>query len=168
MKTKYLLIIMVGISLIANAEVKPKPLDKTCLLENGIVVHGSARQLLVCEKKRPIYRFKIALGTNGLGKQKTGDRKTPIGLYILGQPRKSNKFGMFIPIQYPTLAQRMSGFTGTHVGIHGPHWQFRSKTELNTSRDWTQGCIALGSDQYIRTISQWIAAHPKTRVLITA
>ena len=172
MKTKYLLIAMMAISTAAFAEVKrsevKKPEEKKCLLDNGIVVHGSKRQLLVCEKNKPIYEFKVALGTNGLGKQKTGDRKTPLGLYTLGQPRKSGKFGMFIPIKYPTLAQRVSGYTGTHVGIHGPHWQFKSKTELNTSRDWTQGCIALGNEQIIKTISQWVATHPNTRVLITA
>jgi murein L,D-transpeptidase YafK len=170
MKTKYLkclLITMMAVPTAAFAEVK-KPEVKKCLLDNGIVVHGSKRQLLVCEKNKPIYQFKVAIGTNGLGKQKRGDRKTPIGLYTLGQPRKSDKFGIFIPIKYPTLAQRMNGFTGTHVGIHGPQWKIRSLTELNTSRDWTQGCIALGNEQIIKTISQWVATHPNTRVLITA
>ncbi len=40
-------------------------------------------------------RLKFALGFQGIGKKKAGDNKTPVGLYGLAHPRKSNLYKVF-------------------------------------------------------------------------
>jgi murein L,D-transpeptidase YafK len=61
----------------------------------------------------------LRIGHGGVGKTKAGDGKTPAGTYTLGQPRPSSKYGLFIPIGYPTVEQRKQGMTGGAVGVHG-------------------------------------------------
>jgi len=104
---------------------------------------------------------RVALGSGGLGKQKEGDGKTPLGRYGLGAPRQSQGYGIFVPVGYPTPAQQKLGFTGSAVGIHGP--PRGAGGALTTTVDWTAGCIAVGTDAEIEAISTWIRArHVKT------
>ncbi len=63
---------------------------------------------------------KVSLGRGGLEKSVQGDRKTPMGTYSIGAPRPSKRFFIFIPIGYPSEKQRVNGFTGGDVGVHGP------------------------------------------------
>jgi murein L,D-transpeptidase YafK len=92
----------------------------TCPLSSGINVHTSKQILNICKLGTVIKTFKIAFGNKGVGKKLAGDNKTPIGLYGLAHPRKSNQFKVFIPILYPTTKQLAAGYTGRDVGIHGP------------------------------------------------
>jgi murein L,D-transpeptidase YafK len=140
--------------------------NMTCPLASGINVHTSKHLLAICNHGSVVKSFKIALGNNGIGKMKAGDNKTPIGLYGLAHPRKSNQFKFFIPILYPTPKQRAAGYTGRDVGIHGP-------TQSTTSYNWlsnlpaaTRGCIAVGTNNYIEYVAEWVKTNPGTKVLI--
>ena len=92
----------------------------------------------------------------GWGKKKQGDNKTPIGRYVISEPRPSSKFYIFIPIGYPTLEQKQQGYTGSAIGIHGPWQPLKWLGRLNTIANWTQGCIAVGRNSDIKKISLWI------------
>ena len=94
--------------------------NETCPLSNGINVHTSKRILNICKQGTVVKTFKVALGYKGVGKKRAGDNKTPVGLYRLAHPRRSNQFKVFIPILYPTTKQVAAGYTGRDVGIHGP------------------------------------------------
>lgn len=139
----------------------------TCPLSSGINVDTSNRVLNICTRGSVIKSFKIALGFNGVGKKHSGDNKTPIGLYSLASPRKSSQFKVFIPILYPTSKQLAEGYTGRDVGIHGP-------TQTATSwLDWinnlpysTRGCIAVGKNNSIEYVANWVKANPGTKILI--
>ena len=122
----------------------------------------------ICENGRLVNAYKIAIGSAGIGKKTAGDNKTPIGLYQLRSPRKSNRFGIFIPIQYPTIQQRAKGYTGQDVGIHGPFWLFGWAGPMNTWFNWTKGCIAVGDKSQITTIANWVSKHPQSEILITS
>src|SRR5262245_24399140 len=90
-----------------------------------ILVDTSKHQMRLCENGAPLKQFYVALGSGVTGKKKQGDNKTPLGTYALGVPRKSVKFGTFIPIGYPTPVQAKQGYSGGDVGIHGPDRNFR-------------------------------------------
>ncbi len=136
----------------------------TCPLLNGINVYTKQRILNICEHGTVIKTFKVALGYKGVGKKQVGDNKTPIGLYGLAHPRKSIQFKVFIPILYPTSKQSAAGYTGRDVGIHGPTRSMLSW--LNNLPHATRGCIAVGKNNYIEYVANWVKTNPGTKVLI--
>ena len=146
---------------------KPMPQENPCA-GNGtsVVVMTDYHLLYLCENGQQIDNYDIAYGSNGTGKTAAGDRKTPLGTYSLGEPRKSDEFGIFIPVGYPTKAQVAKGFTGDAVGIHGPVRQFRCVGFLNVVFDWTAGCMAVADDGYIARIANWVKAHPRANLHI--
>ncbi|KTC81759.1 L,D-transpeptidase family protein [Legionella brunensis] len=137
----------------------------TCPLSNGINVHTTKRILNICKHGTVIKTFKVALGYKGVGKKKAGDNKTPIGLYRLAYPRKSTQFKVFIPILYPTSKQLAAGYTGRDVGIHGPTQSSRFSW-FNNLPSSTRGCIAVGKNNYIEYVANWVKSNPGTKVLI--
>lgn len=129
-------------------------------------MHTAKRVLNICKRGTVIKTFKVALGFSGVGKKQAGDNKTPVGLYGLAYPRKSNQFKVFIPILYPTSKQLAAGYTGRDVGIHGP-------TQSSSLFGWfsnlpysTRGCIAVGKNDHIEYVANWIKDNPKAKVLI--
>lgn len=137
----------------------------TCPLLNGINVHTSKHLLNICKNGSVVKAFKIAIGYKGVGKKQAGDNKTPIGLYRLAYPRKSNQFKMFIPILYPTSKQVAEGYTGRDVGIHGPT-QTSAFGWFNHLPSATRGCIAVGKNTQIEYVANWVRSNPGTKILI--
>lgn len=140
--------------------------NSTCPLANGINVHTKKHILNICKQGMIVKTFKVALGNKGIGKKHAGDNKTPIGLYSLSHPRKSNQFKMFIPILYPTKKQLAAGYTGRDVGIHGPTQSSRLLTWLNNLPGSTRGCVAVGKNNHIEYVANWVKTHPGSKVLI--
>lgn len=127
-----------------------------------LVVLTRDRRLWLCDEGRAVASYPVALGRGGLGKRARGDNRTPLGSYTLGVPRPSSRFGIFIPVAYPTAEQRLQGYTGSAVGIHGPHRHSRRAGEANTWFDWTAGCIALGSDEEVQVVASWVRSRRPT------
>jgi murein L,D-transpeptidase YafK len=128
--------------------------------ETAIVVDTRAHQLHLCAAGKIERTFAVALGTRGVGKQREGDNRTPLGHYGLGPPRASQSFHIFVPVQYPTPAQARLGFTGGAIGIHGPPrgWSLAALGAL-VAQDWTAGCIAVATDADIDAVAAWIREH---------
>jgi murein L,D-transpeptidase YafK len=125
-----------------------------------VLVTASEHRLTLCEKGHPAGEYRVALGKGGTGKTREGDHLTPLGRYPLGEPRPSNKFHLFIPVGYPTVVQHRKAYTGSAVGIHGPWQPLRFLGGLLVHWDWTEGCIATGSNGDIETVARWVRAHP--------
>lgn len=130
-----------------------------------VLVDTAEHRLWTCEEGRAAAEYRVALGSGGVGKQRQGDAKVPLGEYALGPPRGSSQFHLFIPVGYPTAEQRRRGFTGSAVGVHGPArgWE-RFPSVANTSTDWTLGCIAVGSDAEIEAVAAWMRARKVSRI----
>jgi hypothetical protein len=131
--------------------------------DNEIVWFHTTQGLYFCESGRITRAMKTSIGSNGLGKKKEGDRKTPVGSYWLGLPRASEKYGIFIPVGYPNAADVKAKRTGGDVGIHGPlrYSIFFSacSVESSISRNWTAGCISVARDTQIAEIADWVIDH---------
>ena len=121
-----------------------------------IVVDVTAHELFLCEKGEQKAEYKVALGSGGIGKEREGDAKTPLGVYPLAPGRHSDLFHTFILLGYPTKAQRTKGMTGGAVGVHGPARSTAALGALNVATDWTLGCIAVSSDAQIDAIAAWM------------
>jgi L,D-peptidoglycan transpeptidase YkuD (ErfK/YbiS/YcfS/YnhG family) len=133
---------------------------------SSIVIDVDAHTLRLCDQDRAVRMHRVALGRGGVDKKERGDRKTPLGVYTLGAPRVSTRFGTFIPVGYPTAEQKKEGYTGSAIGIHGPDRRFRWLGRLTTWVDWTAGCIAVGRDEDIENVARWIKLRGVTKIII--
>ena len=126
--------------------------------ETAIVIDTRAHQMHLCREGENEQTYAVALGIRGVGKQRQGDNRTPLGKYLLAPPRASRDFHTFIHVGYPTPAQARMGFTGSAIGIHGPPRGFQSFAELASlvTRDWTAGCIAVATDDEIEQVAAWV------------
>jgi murein L,D-transpeptidase YafK len=129
--------------------------------ETAVVIDTRAHALHLCSDGKVERTFAVALGTRGVGKQREGDNRTPLGHYGLGAPRASQHFHVFVPVQYPTPAQVRMGFTGGAIGIHGPPrgWSTLADLAALVAQDWTAGCIAVATDADIDAVAAWIRKH---------
>jgi hypothetical protein len=128
--------------------------------DRRVVVDLAAHRLALCDGTTLVQAFSVRLGRGGVGKTREGDGKTPIGLYALGSPRPSQRYGTFIPIGYPTDEQRKLGYTGSAVGVHGPaRWIKWLGAWVNTF-DSSDGCVGVALDGEIETIGAWVRAVP--------
>lgn len=124
-----------------------------------LVVSTAEHQLLACNGRQMIRTYGVRLSRGGLGKEKEGDKKVPLGRYQLGQPLSSEKFGLFIPVGYPTSAQRRAGFTGGAIGVHGPHRAVAWLGRLTNVFDTTDGCIGIATDGDMRALADWVRRY---------
>ena len=134
--------------------------------QTSILIEKDRHILMLCQENRESGSFKVSFGRGGMNKRRKGDNRTPVGEYSLGTPRPSNRFGIFIPIGYPAPWQRSAGYTGGDIGIHGPDRRFAWLGRFTTWYDWTQGCIAVGSDEEISRIAEWVKEQRAGRVFI--
>ena len=128
---------------------------------NGVVVDVDGRRLLLCRGGAPDAVYPVNLGRGGAGKSRQGDKRTPLGRYRLSRPRPSSSgFTWFVPIGYPTAAQRKAGFTGSAIGIHGPpDWMPQPVIDVGFSTPWTDGCVMVRTTAEIVAIRRWLLKH---------
>jgi murein L,D-transpeptidase YafK len=131
-----------------------------------VVVDSGEHALWLCAGAEELRRFGVRLGAGGVGKTREGDDKVPLGVYGLGRPRASKAYGIFIPIDYPTQAQRRRGYTGGGVGVHGPDRRVRWLGSLTNTFDTTAGCVGLATDQEMAAIAAWVRKSKAARIEI--
>jgi murein L,D-transpeptidase YafK len=131
-----------------------------------LFVDTAAHRLALCRAKTAEHTYDIRLGKVGLGKTREGDGKVPLGTYALAKPRASHEFGTFIAIAYPTKEQRALGYTGSAVGVHGPHFALKWLGRLVNALDTTEGCVGLATDEEMAEISAWMARTGAAKIVI--
>jgi murein L,D-transpeptidase YafK len=121
-----------------------------------IVVDLDEHKLVLCDQAKALESFGVRLGHGGTGKTRAGDGKTPIGTSPLGQPRASQRYGIFIPIGYPTAEQRKKGLSGGAVGVHGPDRRVKWLGRLVNTFDTSDGCVGLAKDEEMERIAKCV------------
>lgn len=134
--------------------------------QTSLVVRTAEHLLYRCAEGRAVGSVPVSLGSGGTGKRVRGDEKTPLGTYRLGTPRRSERFHLFIPVEYPTAEQQKAGYTGSDIGIHGPAAALSWAGRLNGLLDWTQGCVALESNEAITELAAWVKQEKPELVVI--
>jgi murein L,D-transpeptidase YafK len=130
----------------------------------ALYVSATERVLWLCESGQAKDSLPVALGKGGVGKRVEGDAKVPLGEYPLAAPRVSKAYHLFIPVGYPTPSQRLKGFTGGAIGVHGPIRGYAGPIAL--AIDWTLGCIAVGTDDEIGRVADWVKTSKARRIII--
>ncbi|MBN8541758.1 MAG: L,D-transpeptidase family protein [Deltaproteobacteria bacterium] len=133
-----------------------------------LIADTETQILYLCKNGKSVKDFDFAKGWNGTAKREEGDERTPLGVYNIKAPQKSSSgFHKFIHISYPTPHQKSQGYTGSNVGIHGPSRWARCLGRLNTYVfDWTNGCIAVGSDREIDEVSRFVEENTVTKLAV--
>lgn len=131
-----------------------------------LVYSPSLGSVVGCRNEAPEFAMKVVVGSNGLGKTREGNRKSPVGTYWLGYPRKSLQFGIFIPVGYPNMANISKGYTGSAIGLHGPMRFMTCLPKKSLEKNWTAGCLAVGRDSQIIEISEWILKNWPVKITI--
>ena len=89
--------------------------------------------------------YYITMGQKGTGKQREGDRRTPIGVYhivdFIEDKRLPDLYGVgALPLNYPNRWDRHQGKTGSGIWVHG----VPRDTYARTPRD-SRGCVVLSN-----------------------
>lgn len=138
---------------------RPSPIDCPATKGAMLVVETKKHTLGLCGSGQPVKSFGVRIGKKGTGKTREGDEKTPLGRYALGGPIPSTTFGLFVPIGYPTTEQRRLGYTGSAVGVHGPHRSVRFLGRWVNALDTTDGCVGLATDAEMKEVADFITEH---------
>ena len=102
---------------------------------------------------QPIRTYKIALGKNPIGhKRKQGDKKTPEGRYYIDGRNPDSNYHLSLKISYPNpkdwaAADRYGHSPGNMIMIHGLPNGKEWIRDVHTSKDWTDGCIAVNNEE---------------------
>jgi hypothetical protein len=157
-----------GAGLFVLATAAPVAADQPCQTTRDahIVVSSDARRLWLCDGHREVKSYSVRLARNGTGKRTAGDAMLPLGSYVLGSPRESTKFGLFIPIGYPSPPQAAQGYTGGAVGIHGPHRAVRWLGHFVNAFDTTAGCVGVATDRDMSEIAGFAREQRARRITI--
>ena len=155
-----------------------------------ILVDSNALELSVMQGEHILQTYEnVAIGSNGATwNKRQGDEKTPLGDFQIMEIRESQRFQMFIAIDYPTLqhatrALESKGLApseyraiqdawaqgrpppqntslGGHIGIHGVG---AGNTSIHSGVNWTDGCVALNNEQLEQLLRQ-IRVGMKVRI----
>lgn len=91
----------------------------------------------------------MSIGEQGVGKEKTGDQRTPLGIYfVMEELNTSNlheKYGpVAFPLDYPNAWDEINYRTGYGIWIHGVTPGSGPRPERDTD-----GCIALSNEELL-------------------
>lgn len=126
-----------------------------------VLVVKAERRLYLLRDGRVIAEYPVKLGLNPYGhKQREGDFRTPEGRYTLNRRNSRSEFFLAIQVSYPSredaaVAKEAGRAPGGLIMIHGQPNVPRKSPEFYSTRDWTDGCIALSNadmvDVWLRT-----------------
>ena len=115
-------------------------------------------------KLMPVATHYMSIGQNGPGKQRSGDRRTPIGAYFVTEQidteRLHEKYGItaFV-LDYPNAWDRRLERSGDGIWVHGVDPRGGRRPVLDTD-----GCIALPNEDLAALTAFFV--HGETPVLI--
>ncbi|PIE23654.1 MAG: hypothetical protein CSA60_04360 [Neptuniibacter caesariensis] len=98
--------------------------------------------------------FYASYGRAGVGKEKRGDLKTPLGVYFITNRLKDedlpSRYGSgALPINYPNIWDQRLGKTGSGIWVHGSPVETYSRPPKAS-----EGCISLTNPDFIKLDSQ--------------
>jgi murein L,D-transpeptidase YafK len=114
-----------------------------------VLVVKSERRMELLRGGKMLQSYRVALGRNPAGpKTRSGDHRTPEGIYVLDWRNPGSKFHRSIHISYPTIsdttrARSIGESAGGDIMIHGLQNGLGWLGRLHRFVDWTDGCIAV-------------------------
>ncbi|EGL55504.1 erfK/YbiS/YcfS/YnhG [Methylophaga aminisulfidivorans MP] len=158
-----------------------------------IVIKRSENKLLIEKNDKVIRSYHAAIGSGGRkAKQMEGDRRTPMGIYHIVDIKDSDRFHLFLQLDYPSVRDAINGLKAGHIkksqyrrildahifggippqntalggviGIHGIGVETKDKLEIHQMANWTQGCIALRNKE-IDEILKFVGVGTEVKIM---
>ena len=139
-----------------------------------LLIENSRRRLTVTDGERTVLKCRIALGRCPEGaKRASGDGRTPEGRYRICLVKEQGKYGRSLGLSYPGVEDAQSAFREgridqqtleaviqAHAENRRPPWGSPLGGEIyvhegGCDTDWTQGCIALCSEDMDGLFPLW-------------
>jgi murein L,D-transpeptidase YafK len=137
--------------LLLSPSIAPARGEELLLKADRVVVLKSRRELLLMRNGEVLKSFPIALGAHPRGpKQQRGDGRTPEGLYVVDGRNPRSAYHRSLHLSYPNETDRARARAagvdpGNDIVIHGMPNRYGRFDPVRFFRDWTDGCIAVGS-----------------------
>jgi murein L,D-transpeptidase YafK len=158
-----------------DSETVPQPV--TVAYPGAYIEIIKSEQLMRIRKGDKTYReYPMAYGRGDRGaKEVLGDKKTPEGIYRIAGINNSERFHLFLRLNYPNVKDAFYGLKnniisryefdkiisalksgrlppqdtalGGAIGIHGVGAENDKKLKIHANMNWTEGCIALTNAQ---------------------
>jgi murein L,D-transpeptidase YafK len=107
-----------------------------------VVVNKSLQRIMVFRYMGKLmleYEFPVATGTNPGAKVKSGDERTPVGIYFTTHRYQDRKITIFgdraIHLNYPNPVDQVEGKQGNGIYIHGTNQNLRKRS--------SNGCVTM-------------------------
>lgn len=116
----------------------------------------------------PIRSYRIAIGKQDGDKEKSGDNRTPEGIYFTldtfdtaARNLPQEKYGpKAIPLNFPNPVDQAAGKTGHGIWLHGAGNDHRIEESKAT-----EGCVAFYNSD-VQTLERWL--HPNQGIVVIA
>ena len=134
------------------------------------VMHKSERRLYLMKNGAVLRTYRTALGLQPAGtKQRSGDFRTPEGVYQLTRRNPHSDYFLSIQVSYPNAedlqrAQRNRWEVGGSIMVHGWPNNLRHPPDYYANTDWTDGCIALSNADMVEF---WLLSPDNMTIEIT-
>ena len=136
---------------------------------NKVLVRKSERRMYLLRGDEVLRSYRVALGLNPTGhKEREGDFRTPEGQYRLVKRNPRSDFFMSMKVSYPSpddvaRARRNGWAAGGSIMIHGLPNDPRKGVDYYSTRDWTDGCIAVSNADMLEI---WMLVSDNTPIAI--
>jgi murein L,D-transpeptidase YafK len=159
----------------------------------SLLLSHSEHMLYVKKGDFILKSYKVALGSGGAGgKIQEGDSRTPLGQYLITEVRDSERFHLFMGLNYPNIKDAKRALTsklitrrdyravldahifgrnppqnlilGGAIGIHGIGTETKKKINIHQNIDWTEGCIALRNDE-VDELSSYVSVGTEINII---
>lgn len=137
---------------------------------HAVVVDLRRSRLYVLERAATglnvIRSYYASIGQAGFGKDKSGDLRTPIGIYRVTTWKPGDRLGAIygagaLPLSYPNPWDRAHGRTGYGIWLHGVPYDTYARAPLAT-----EGCVALANND-VEALRPYFKAGSDTPVILT-
>lgn len=134
-------------SILAYAWFPPAPGPKQ--IPDRVLVLKSEHKLVLLKQGKELRAYPIALGRNPMGaKNRSGDGRTPEGIYILDSRNSRSGFHLAMHVSYPNQEDRKRAVAegvepGGDIMVHGIKNGLGWIGRYHRWVDWTNGCIAV-------------------------
>lgn len=117
-----------------------------------VVVIKNEKLLLLLRNGEVLKSYKVSIGRKPGRRVRSGDNRTPEGIYVIDRRNPKSRYYKSLHISYPNasdvrIARQLGVSPGGEVAIHGLPSGFEDLGASHTELNWTRGCIAVSNEE---------------------
>lgn len=117
-----------------------------------VVVIKNEKLLLLLRNGEVLKSYKVSIGRKPGRRVRSGDNRTPEGIYVIDRRNPKSSYYKSLHISYPNasdvrIARQLGVSPGGEVAIHGLPSGFEDLGVSHTELNWTKGCIAVSNEE---------------------